>query len=53
MLGQIKVTYSDRKEKQTNKVRRINAIGGDNTMMANKVVYENVCSTIYWSRLEI
>ena len=40
--------YSDREEKSTNKVRRIDIVGGNNAEIANKVVYERVRSTTFY-----
>ncbi len=53
MLGQIQVTYSDRKEEPTNKVGKIDVIGSDNAKMADKVVYKSMCSTTSQSRSRI
>ncbi len=53
ILGQIQVTYSDKKERLANKVGRINAVGGDDAEIANKVIYESMRSTTSRSRLGI
>ncbi len=50
MLGQIQVTYSDKKEGPPNKVGRMNAFDSDDVEMADKVVHESVCSTTSRSR---
>ncbi len=42
MLGQIQVTYSDKKERLANKVERMDMVGGDNMEIADKVVH-SVC----------
>ncbi len=53
MLSQINVIYFDREESLTNKVRRIDMVGGDNVEIADKIVYESMRSTFFKSRLGI
>ena len=53
MLKQIQVTYFDRDEKPTNKIRKIDVIDGDNAKMANEVVYESVYNNTSQSKLRI
>lgn len=38
--------YCDREQRPINKIRRIDAIGGNNVEMANKVVYKIMLITI-------
>lgn len=44
MLGQIKVTYYNRKEESINKVVKMHAVGSDNAEMADKVIHESMYS---------
>ncbi len=50
MLGQIKVTYSDKEEKPVNKIGRIDAVGDDDEEIADKVVYESMYNITSWSK---
>ena len=45
--------YFNKREGPTNKVRKMDAINGDNTKMTDKVVYKSVCSTTSQLRSKI
>ena len=44
MLGQIQMTYSDKEKRLTNKVEKIDTVGGDHAEMADQVIHRNVRS---------
>lgn len=47
------MTYFDREKRLINKVGRIDTFGGDNTKMADKVIYESVHHITFRSRSRI
>lgn len=47
------MTYSNRKEKQTNKVGKMDIISGDNVKKVAKIIYKSVHSTTFQLRSKI
>ena len=47
------MTYFNRKQKLMNKVRKINAVSGNDAEMADKIVHESVYNITFWSTSRI